>query len=97
MLRKVEFLKEPKSFNYLTVSNVKSQLQLSKGELAMTYCQVPIVYKISTENALEITLKDGKKIKVSDLSLDKSMSKMVFQRSGEIEVIRVQLKEDTLK
>ncbi|WP_047420121.1 hypothetical protein [Cellulophaga sp. Hel_I_12] len=97
MLRKVEFLKEPKTFNYLTVSNVKSQLQLRKGELAMTYCQVPIVYKISTETNIEITLSDGQIKRVSGLSLDKSISKMVFQRSGEIEVIRVQLKEDSLK
>jgi hypothetical protein len=97
MLRKEEFLNESQTFDYITIGKEKFQLHLSKGELAFTYCQVPIVYKMSTDNNIELKLNDGKTKGFPDLSLDETFSEMVFNRSGEIEVIRVNIKEDSLK
>jgi hypothetical protein len=97
MLRKEEFLTEAKTFDYITLQNEKGELQLSEGELAFTYCQLPIVYKISSENSVEVKLNDGKLIDFTNLSLDKNLSEHVFRRSGEIKVIRVSIKEDYLK
>lgn len=97
MLRKEEFLTETKVFNYITLKNEDAQLHLSEGELAFTYCQVPVVYKISSENSIEVKRNDGTIIGFQSLSLDKKMSETVFSRSAEIEVIRVNITKDYLK
>ena len=97
MLRKEEFLIEPKTFNYVTIKHEQAQLQLSEGELAFTYCQVPIVYKVSEQNGIEVRLKDGSTKKFQSLSLDETLSESVFTRSGEVAEIKVSIKEAYLK
>mgnify|MGYP003680239027 FL=1 len=97
MLRKVEFLAESKIFNYVTIENEKSQLQLSEGELSFTYCQVPVVYKISQKNSIEVKFKDSTIKTFQSLSLDEATSKSVFSRLGEVTEIRVNITEDYLK
>ena len=97
MLRKTEFVTEDKTFDYVTVDNKKEQIKLSKGELAFTYCQVPIVYKISENNAIDVTLEYGESKRFNDLSFDTVTSNLVFERSGKVSEIRVHIKEAYLK
>ncbi len=97
LLRKDEFLTESKNFNYVNIENNEAQIQLSKDELSFTYCQVPVVYKISEQNSIEVKLKDATSRVFQSLSLDEAISESIFSRLGEVAEIRVNIKEDYLK
>ncbi|WP_299219079.1 hypothetical protein [uncultured Aquimarina sp.] len=97
LLRIGEFLKDPKMFHYVDVNQNEKQLQLYKHELAFTYCQVPIVYSLSGENSVEITYINDSIISHTSLSLEASISQKLFERTGEIESIKVNIEKTILK
>jgi hypothetical protein len=97
MLRKDEFLTESNTFHYVTVEKKNSELQLSEGELAFTYCQVPIIYQMSTNNQVEVFHSDASNTKFDTLGLDKELSNQVFNRFGSVEKIVVRINKDLLK
>lgn len=97
MLRKGEFLENSTTFNYVTIEGEEKQLNLDKDSLAFTYCQIPIVYKLATENGLQVGLRNGKSVEIESLNLDKSNTKKVFERTGEITQINVSINQAMLK
>jgi hypothetical protein len=97
MLRKEEFLTEPKMFNYFTTKHEQAQIQLSEGELGFTYCQVPIIYQMSTDNEVEVFHVDTSIKKFETHSLDREQSNQVFKRFGLVEKIVVKIKKESLK
>ena len=56
-----EWLTQESIFEYLSLQGNFEQLKLSAGELAFTYCQVPIVYKKSGGNGIQVGLKEARK------------------------------------
>ncbi|MFK7969684.1 MAG: hypothetical protein AB8F95_04915 [Bacteroidia bacterium] len=97
ILRKIEFLNEETSFEYIDATEQAQELELGKGSLCFTYCQVPIVYTRSDRDALSVVLKDGTSKEFSALSLDVETSKLVFERTGDIIQINVHVQEAALK
>lgn len=97
LLRRSEFLQKEDDFNYINLSSEKKQIHLEAGSLAFTYCQVPIVYKISNENKLNIKKKDGSWINSSELNLNEQLSKEVFGRTGEVVQMIVEIQESYLR
>lgn len=97
LLRKTEFLTEPKIFEYVDVRQEPRQLPLPKGSLCFTYCQVPVVYSLATENGLTILFKNNTTTTSSQLNLDASASREVFGRTAEVVQIQVQIRESTLR
>lgn len=97
MLRKNEFLKENKTVTFISTSQQKKQLKLNKGMLAFTYCQIPIIYKISNEQKVELINSSGEHLIFNGLSLGVETSKKVFKRTGEIVEITVHIKDNQLK
>ncbi|MDB9720593.1 hypothetical protein OAA67_01825 [Winogradskyella sp.] len=97
MLRKEEFLSQAKVFNYIDVNTKAKQIELPINAMSFTYCQVPIVYKINTENSVNVTCSDGALKSFNTLSLDEKTSTQVFNRSGAVTRIEVNIKEDNLK
>ncbi|MFK7981966.1 MAG: hypothetical protein AB8G86_18450, partial [Saprospiraceae bacterium] len=97
LLKKEEFLKESAVFNYIDVEGATKQIKLAKNSLCFTYCQVPIVYKISVKSGLEIVHKNGKATKLASTSLGKARSQQIFERTGEVTQIIVNIKETILK
>ncbi len=97
LLRKEEFLETEKTFTYLDVNMKKHSLSLDKGSLAFTYCQIPVVYKISEAEKLEIIYNDGRIDTSDNLGLDTQQSENVFERAGIISEIRVCIKTENLK
>ncbi|MGW9686792.1 hypothetical protein [Flagellimonas sp. 2504JD1-5] len=89
LLRKDEFLKAPRIFNYVDVEGTTQQLELGKGSLCFTYCQVPIEYVLSDEKSLVVTHKNLTTTNFGFSSLDETISNKVFKRSGDIDHIRV--------
>jgi hypothetical protein len=92
LLRKEEFLKAPDTFNYTSLEGKRKQLQLEKHSLCFTYCQVPIIYKLSDDTGTLVRFNDGKSLSFNGSALDASTSNKLFKRTNEIEQIIVSIK-----
>jgi hypothetical protein len=92
LLRKEEFVRSPKTFTYITVNNEVKEILLEKDSLCFTYCQIPIIYKLSKEEGIEVIFNDDSIIGFDDFTLGSQTTKKVFERSGEINRIRVHVK-----
>ena len=92
LLRRNEFLKESKTFKYYNVKNEVKEIEIEKDSLCFTYCQIPIIYKLSDRDGLEISHSDSV-IQLESLHLSKFLSEKVFERTGEIDQILVLLKK----
>jgi len=96
LLRKSEFLTEKQLFHYIDVHGKTIELPVEEKSLCFTYCQVPVVYKLASENALEII--SGKEVSTfKKLNLDTTLSQKLFARTGDITRIVVQIKQDNLR
>ena len=89
ILHTEEFLAEPKQFNYVNVANQTVSMAIDKDNLAFTYCQVPVIYKKSTEAAIEVVLNSGESKLFSGQYLDKETSQQIFQRTNTVNKIIV--------
>jgi hypothetical protein len=96
ILKKSEFLSESKTFTYVDYQSKWQEMELEKNSIAFTCCQVPIVYKISDEERITVTWKDGSEREIEGLTLGLSESLKVYQRNGEIRQITVQLQQGRL-
>jgi len=92
LLRKEEFLKESKVFKYIDVNKKLIKIELEHNSLCFTYCQVPVIYKLSTKENLKVEFNNGETYKNEMLILDAQNSKKVFERTGEINQIIVSIK-----
>jgi len=97
LLRKDEFLKTAQNFEYVNREGEFKSLSLQKDTLAFTYCQVPVLYRISDADSITIHFNDGKSKTVKQNQLDKAMSKTIFQRTGEIQSLDVHINSTILK
>ena len=93
LLRVTEFVKTLKMFNYQTINKEEKSINLKEGSLCFTYCQVPIVYKNTNNESIKVFFTDNSEQEVKDLSLDKNVSKMIFERTGRVDRIEVSLKK----
>jgi hypothetical protein len=84
LLRRCEFLSDPEAFQYYDVAGRLQTLKLEEQTLAFTYCQVPIVYRVSAEPKLTLHLSDGTTRSLEGLTLDQASSREIFRRSGKI-------------
>jgi hypothetical protein len=97
LLRLTEFIKEPMTFNYIDVNQEKKHCSLSKGSLAFTYCQVPILYHLAEKSGIEVRDREGNISKRDSLILDSEISSKVFGRTGHVMQIDVFIKRDSLR
>lgn len=97
LLRKVEFLADAAELQYIDVHKERKSTTLPAGSLAFTYCQVPVIYEIAGQNQLLVQHQNGEQTLLDGLSLNQAMSQQLFERTGEIELIRVHLQEQLLK
>jgi hypothetical protein len=91
LLKNSEFLDTPKVFNYIDINSENQQLNIDENELCFTYCQVPIIYSLSGTNAVEVVFNNKTKVAFDTLSLDESTSTKLFDRSNEINHIKVSI------
>jgi hypothetical protein len=93
LLRKEEFLKKQSKFKYTALNKQEEEIVLEQKSLCFTYCQIPVIYKLSNKNRLEIIFTD-KSITESDrLSLDEKTSNQIFGRTGEVSQLIVTFNE----
>ena len=89
LLRRSEFLRSRARFEPFDVRGERLAIELPPGTLAFTYCQVPVVYHLSGEPRIEVTLADGRVVPVAGDTLDRETSASVFERTGRIRRIDV--------
>ena len=93
LLRNREFLNSAEVFKYTDVTNQVKEIELEKGSLCFTYCQIPIVYKLSGENQIKVVFNNEETLNLESLNLNKEESKQIFGRTGKIEKLIVSLKK----
>lgn len=97
LLRKDEFLTQPKTFNYVNVHFEHKTIELKENSLAFTFCQIPVVYQLSESSSIEIFDNQGNSKVMNQLSLDGKTSQDVFGRKGIIEKLIVSVVATILK
>ncbi len=97
LLRREEFLSSNTTFNYVGIDGLSKSLEISKGSLAFTYCQIPVVYSISSTNSIEITNANGSQFTKDGLVLDTEHSTEIFCRTDKIQSIKISINASILK
>ena len=93
LFRSNEFLKDAKVFRYVDINNEVKEIEVEKDSLCFTYCRIPIIYKLSDKEGLEVVFNQDTVLKFTDLNIDSLTSKKVFERTGEISQIIVSIKK----
>jgi len=93
LLHKDEFLKTPKTFEYTNMNKEVKLIELEKDSLCFTYCQIPIIYKLSDKENLKVVFDEDSILEYEELKLDSQSSKKVFKRTSEIDRIIVSFKK----
>ena len=97
LLKASEFLNENKVIEHYDVDSKKHTLDINKDELFFSICQTPVIYRRSHENSIKVeTLSSGSQ-DLQGSELTKAISDEIFNRSGEIKLIRVDIDRNNLK
>ena len=91
LLRREEFVPAQASFGHYDITGRKQQLRLKAGELAFTYCQVPVVFRRASKMSLTVVRTGGAKQHSETLRLDAATSREIFERTGKVARIEVSL------
>lgn len=91
LLKKSEFLEKAQVFEYVTVNSIKQEIKIDKNQLCFTYCQVPVIYKLSETEKVEVVFNDGSTKSFDTLELDKATSSLLFDRTDKIKHIKVSI------
>lgn len=96
LLRKDEFTKEEKSLGFIHLNQEREEIMIPPNALCFSYCQVPIIYKLSNQNSITVSFNESAAKTFSGLTLDAELSKQLFRRTGFIKSITVTLEESLL-
>jgi hypothetical protein len=91
LLRRDEFLDTARDFTYTNLNKELKTIQVEKGSLCFTYCQIPVVYKLDGEIGTQVIYNDNTTKDFNTLQLDLETSRSVFKRTGDINKIIVSL------
>jgi hypothetical protein len=96
LLRKTEFLTYNKTIELFDIHQQKQTFLLEKNQLCFTFCQVPIIYQLSQQNAIHLFDFENAVTSISCLSLDENHSQKLFDRSGAFKKIVIEVDENLL-
>jgi hypothetical protein len=92
-IHEAEWLNVPEIFYYVSLNGEENTLPLNVGELAFTYCQVPIKYIRSAQNKIKVHYRsDEASIEIMGNELSRGISAALFNRSRNIHFIEVNIK-----
>lgn len=91
LLAKSEFLTQPRVWVVPNVANLTQSIEvmLPKDALGFTLCGVPVVYTLSSKNAVKLVLHDGNSVEFEGQTLDTAYSSSIFNRDGVVKMIEV--------
>ena len=79
------------TFAYYDLAGNKKELALKKGQLAYTFCKVPVVYAQGEKAQVTVSFKNGVAKVFEGNCIDKEISSKIFNRTGEVAKIDVVL------
>lgn len=91
LLKKEEFLSAPGIFEYYNVRGELKKIVLQKGQLAFTFCQVPVIYNISAGDRTSIVYTSEEQMEISGSTISRETSITIFKRNSDIEKIIVEV------
>jgi hypothetical protein len=91
LLRRDEFLDTARDFTYTNLNKELKTIQVEKGSMCFTYCQIPVVYKLDGNIGTQVIYNDNTTKDFNALQLDLETSRSVFKRTGDINKIIVSL------
>ena len=89
MMHREEFLNESATFEYVDVNQHWQTIELNRGSLAYTVCQVPVVHQQGEKAGIEVHLTSGRTEHIEGLSLNRELSRKIFRRSDEVTQLTV--------
>jgi len=90
LLKRNEFLTTKRVYEYYDVFQQKQLLTIQKGQLAYTFCQVPVIYTLSdTESRIILDCNDDSRVELESNRLDEKQSSYIFNRDNRITRINV--------
>jgi hypothetical protein len=89
LLKTSEFLEESRVFHYYDVQSREREMTLTIGALAFTFCQVPVVYRQSLEDKIDISLSNGTTMSMTGHFLNPELSRHIFDRDGVVCLVTV--------
>ena len=91
IMKQDEFLREDRTFKYIDQDHEINSIELNKGMLGFTVCQVPVIYNSSDENKILLLLHDGSEEVIKGTSLNLKYSESIFNRDNQVKRINVYL------
>ncbi len=91
LIHQDELLNHPETFEYIDLDGNKKQIQLDRGTLAFTFCQVPVIISLDQQDYITIHYHNGKKEELPGRQLPESISNQFFQRNGQVEKVFVHM------
>ena len=96
LLPRAEFLDEALAVTARGVGG-PVPLALTPGTLAFTVCQVPVVYRLADAAGTKVVWRDGGERTVAGAFLDAATSREVFERTGSVARIEVDVPASVLR
>ncbi|MBK8556280.1 MAG: hypothetical protein IPL65_11165 [Lewinellaceae bacterium] len=96
LLRKDEFLPSRETVRYINVNGASKEMVLDKNSLFFTYCQVLVTYTLSEQEGLSVIYENGQVEQSERLQMTPEASQKIWNRTGEIQQIKVTLNPDRL-
>ncbi len=96
LLRRKEFLSMPEAITYFDIEGNQCTKKVEIDQLFFTICQVPVIYALSENTKIEITMKDKSTKILSSPMLDSTVSDLIFSRSGVVDSILVKIDPNKL-
>jgi hypothetical protein len=91
LLRRAEFCTRASVFEYFDITGTKKRLRLKPGELAFTYCQIPVIYRLAKQNSVKVLWRGRPAEHYDELKLGLTTSRECFARTETIQRIEVSL------
>jgi len=97
LLRRIEFRAEPGVYRFYDLEGALQRIDVPRGGLAFSFCQVPVLYTLSQDGAwIRVTTREGVSSTRPGDELDSGSSRALFDRRVGIARIDVGVPEDSL-
>ncbi|MCU4174434.1 hypothetical protein [Carboxylicivirga sp. N1Y90] len=93
LINKDEVLKAPADFIYNNINGERHAIRLEAGQLAYTFCKVPVVYTLGEPKQITIEFFNGDSVKILSNAIDPTYSSSIFNRDGQVKLIQVTVKQ----
>lgn len=96
LIKREEFLKKGEPLTYFDFDLREQKINCKKNSFAITYCQVPFIYKLSDTQKIVVHKKSGEVNNLNSLEISEDFSQLIFNRNGSIDRVEVFISTDSI-